>query len=301
MEAEAALPASQAAFPASIEQYAAKAGHGPVVVRVALASHLRQRRLSAGVSMEQAAAHLKVTTSKISRLENGRRPCQPWDVVRLLQLYGAPQAHIDQLVKLVGVSTEPGWWSSFGIPKWFELLVGLEAAAERIRIYESMLVPGLLQTDHYAWHISHGDQDDEEARQRLEVRLQRQRNVLDGGGQELWVVLEEAALLRAVAPRPVMRAQMERLRSLADRSGITLQVVPFDQARFSPRVPFTHLHFAEPELADLVYIEQVDDAIYLDKADDVEKYRAKLDHLSASVLTPEQTCRRLDEAIRFFE
>jgi transcriptional regulator with XRE-family HTH domain len=264
----------------------AGARSGPTVLRIALGAQLRRLREANNLTTEQAAEAIRATHSKISRLERGRSGAKQRDVADLLSLYGVTdETEREQLLALTREASVPGWWQQYSdiLPRWFELYVGLEKAASIIRTYEVQFVHGLMQTEDYARAvilISNAKASPEEIDRRVRLRLQRQQLLTQPDTPGLWAVLDEAALRRSPGGPKVMRAQLEHLLELTDLPNVTLQIVPF---RVGPHAaaggPFTILRFPEPELPDVVYLEQLNSALYLDQPDDVVDYVTVMDQL----------------------
>ena len=274
----------------------------PTALRMALGAQLRELRELRGVTRESAADAIRGSEAKISRMELGRVGLKERDVADLLTLYGlADPAERAEMLALVRRSNTPGWWQEFGdvTPRWFEMYLGLEASASVIRTYEVQFVPGLLQTTDYARHvITFGPWDSREITRRIALRQRRQRLLDRPDAPRLWAVVEESALRRPTAPPDVMRAQIEHLVQVAQRPNVRLQLVPQHFGGHSVSgVPFTMLRFAEPDLPDVVYLEQLTGALYLDKRRDVDHYAAGLDSLCAFALTPDRTVTALAELI----
>ncbi|OIJ63417.1 helix-turn-helix domain-containing protein [Streptomyces mangrovisoli] len=276
--------------------------HNPTALRLILASRLRRMRLTSSYSPITASDALRCSDSKISRLERGEVPLKERDVADLLHLYGAGPQEREEFVALVRRSNEAGWWHCFEdvLPKWFGKFIGLQEAASVIRSYEVLLVPGLLQTPEYARAVGEGsDLEDDKvlASRRAELRLARQELLDYPDPPQLWVVLEEAVLHRQVARGEVMADQMRHLVQMAQRPGIRVQVIPFNaQACVTGGFPITLLRFDPPELPEIVYLEHVADAVYLDKQEDAEQYRSILDRLTNAAECPEASLRRIQAA-----
>lgn len=278
---------------------------GPTALRIALGGQLRQMREARGMSREAAADAIRASAAKISRMERGRVGLKERDVRDLLTAYGVREpAEREEILSLVRRATTPGWWHEYGdvTPRWFGMFLGLEQSASIIRSYEAQFVPGLLQTPDYARHvISLGPWDAQETERRIALRLRRQQLLEGADTPILWAVLEETALRRPNAPPAIMRAQLEHLARMADRPNVTVQLVPESFGGHSiSGMPFTILRFAEPDLPDVVYLEQLTGALYLDKRNDVSHYMAALDSLCGQVLTGDETrtvLRRLIEDV----
>jgi transcriptional regulator with XRE-family HTH domain len=258
---------------------------GPTVQRLVLGNQLHRLRESRGITAEQAAESIRGSHSKISRMERGRVGFKPRDVADLLTLYGVTDAEERAaLLNLAKEANARGWWHAYSdiLPLWAEPYVGLEVAASVIRTYQIQIIPGLLQTEGYARAlISQGSAvTEEQIARRSELRASRQEILRRPDAPQLWVVVDEGALRRPVGSREVVREQVEHLIEVADRPAVTLQILPFSAGAHSAMGgPFTILRFAEPDLADVVYIEQLTSALYLDKPVEVDSYLEVMDQL----------------------
>ena len=278
---------------------------GPTVPRMILGIQLHRYREAAGISPDQAGYEIRASRSKISRMENGQVRFKERDVTDLLTLYGVTDATtVAGLVALVRQANSPGWWSRYGdvTADWFESYLGLEAAASVIRTFELQFVHGLFQTEDYARAVTmlgHTAAPAAEIDQRVSLRLQRQDLLNGSRPPQVWSVMDEGALRRPVGGAAVMRAQLKRLIEVAGLRHVTVQVVPFDRGGHAAAGgSFTVLRFGEPDVPDVVYLEQLTSALYLDKRDDVDHYMEVMNHLSTEALTPAESARFLTEMIR---
>ncbi|MGK5521619.1 helix-turn-helix domain-containing protein [Micromonospora sp. URMC 107] len=271
-------------------------GTGPTVLRMLLGAQLRRLRESSGVSREGAGWEIRASESKISRMELGRVGFKERDVADLLTLYGvtAP-AEREALLKLARDANSPGWWHRYGdvLPNWFQSYLGLEAAAALIRSYEVQFVPGLLQTREYARAVvllGHGRAAPAEIERRVALRMQRQRLLHRENPPQLWAVVDEAALRRPIGGPRVMREQVAALIEATKSPNIRLQVIPFAAGGHAAAGgAFTILRFGDRELPDIVYIEQLTSALYLDKRDDLDYYAVAMERLCVEAEPPERT------------
>lgn len=265
---------------------------GPTVPRIALGAQLRRLREASNVTAGEAAAAIRATHSKISRMERGRTAARQRDVDDLLSLYGVTdQAERDKLLELTREANIPGWWRRYSdiLPRWLELYIGLEKAASIIRTYEVQFINGLMQTEDYARAvilISNAHAPAGEIDRRVSLRMERQRLLTQSGAPELWTVLDEAALRRPPGSAAMMHAQLRYLLELTDLPNVTLQIIPF---RAGPHAasggPFTILRFPEPDVPDVVYLEQLNSALYLDAPDDVTDYLTVMNQLCVQAAT----------------
>ena len=265
---------------------------GPMALRIALGAHLRRLREASRITPAQAAEAIRATHSKISRLERGRSAAKQRDVADLLTLYGiTDETEREQVLSLARQASTPGWWQQYNdiLPRWFELYVGLERAASIIRTYEVQFVPGLLQTEEYARAvilIANGRASAKEIDRRVSVRVKRQRLLTQPDAPELWTVLDEAVLRRPPGGPGVMRAQLEHLLEMTALPNVTLQIIPFDVGPHAAAGgPFTILRFPEPDLPDVVYLEQLDSATYLDSPDQVAQYLSVMNEICVQALS----------------
>lgn len=273
---------------------------GPTVLRIALGAQLRQLREASGITRETAAEAVRASDAKISRLELGRVGIKQRDLLDLLTLYGVTDEQKRQAFLAVSRQTKmPGWWHQYGdlLPSWFEMYLGLEQAASVIRTYQIQYIPGLLQTEDYARAVTllgHLNGSPEEIDRRVNLRMTRQKLLTQPDAPNLWTVIDEAALRRRLDSRTVMQAQVQHLMELTELPNITLQVVPFSAGGHAAAGgPFTILRFAEPDVPDIVYLEQLSSALYLDKRQDVENYQAVMDRLAVQPETPAGTRKLL--------
>lgn len=273
----------------------AQPGSGPTVLRILLGSQLRMLREVKGITREEAGYAIRASGSKISRMELGRVSFKERDVTDLLQLYGVDEDETATLVALAVQANTPGWWHKYGdvLPDWFQVYVGLEEAASLIRLYEVQFVPGLLQTADYARAVVRLGQPGaapEEIERRISLRMGRQELLTKPGGPRLWAIVDEAALRRPIGGKEVMRAQLEQLILATEEPQVTLQVMPFRSGGHAAEAgAFTIMRFPEPDLPDVVYLEQLTSALYLDKRDDVEKYTEVMERLSVESESPERS------------
>ncbi|MFH8410328.1 helix-turn-helix domain-containing protein [Streptomyces sp. NPDC018019] len=279
---------------------------GPTVLRIILGTQLRRLREAAGITREAAGEAIRGSHAKMCRLELGRVGCKERDVADLLTLYKVTDEdeRAGFLALARGTST-PGWWHRYSdvLPGWFETLIGLEEAASVIRTYEVQFIPGLLQTADYARAVCRlGSLSRTEIERRVELRLQRQALLTAPGAPRLWAVIDEASLRRPLGGPGVMPAQLRHLLEMARRPNITVQVAPFHLGGHAAAGgPITILRFLEPDLPDIVYLEQLTSALYLDKRDDVDHYLAVMDRLSAQSESPRTTQAILEELVEAAE
>jgi transcriptional regulator with XRE-family HTH domain len=274
-------------------------GGGPVALRIQLGSELRRLRKKRGLTRENAGWEIRASESKISRMELGRVPFKERDVADLLTLYRVEDQDRLRLLDLAHRANAPGWWHRFGdiVPPWFLSYLGLEEAASLIRTYEVHFVPGLLQTPDYTRaviELGHGQASTEEIERRTELRQRRQEVLRRPSPPHLWAVIDEAVLRRPVGDEDIMRGQIEALIEASLLPHVRLQIIPFRAGGVAPDgCPFAILRFAETALSDVVYVEQLTSAMYLDKPTDVDHYAFAMDQACLKAEPPDRTAEVL--------
>jgi len=279
---------------------------GPTVPRMILGNQLHRFREAAGISPDRAGYEIRASRSKISRMENGRVGFKERDVADLLDLYGITDDETRaSLLTLARQANAPGWWSKYGgdiMSDWFEEYLGLEAAASVIRTFELQFVYGLFQTEAYARAVTllgNAAAPAEEVDRRVSLRLKRQDLLTGPRPPQVWAIIDEGALRRPVGGRAVMRGQLNRLIEVVGLRQVTIQVVPFSRGGHAAAGgSFTVLRFDADDVPDVVYIEQLTSALYLDKREDVEHYLEVMNNLSAEALTPARTAQFLEEILK---
>jgi DNA-binding XRE family transcriptional regulator len=271
-----------------------QAGGGPTVQRMLVGARLRRLRTELGLTREQAAQAIRASEWKIHRLENGQVGFKDRDIIDLLGLYGVQDpAEVADFLTLAREANTPGWWQHYGdvLPSWFRTYVDLEQAATLIRSYEGQFVPGLLQTDDYMRAVvrgAHLEESGEELGRRVRLRLARQTLLTRQGPPRLW----------AVGGREVMRGQLERLIEATKLPNVTLQILPFASgAHAAMGSAFSILRFADREIPDIVYLEHLTNAVYLDRRNEVERYLDAMELLCVDSEPPARTVELLERIL----
>ena len=280
---------------------------GPTVRRMLVGAQLRRLRTEAGLSREQAGEAIRASEWKIHRLENGQVGFKERDIIDLLRLYGVTDAddadEVATFLLLAREANSPGWWQHYGdvLPPWFRTFVDLESVATLIRTYEGQFIPGLLQTDDYMRAVVQGgdlDQSSEEVGRRVRLRMARQIVLTREQPPRLWAVVDEAALRRPVGGPEVMRGQLERLIEATKLPNVTLQVLPLHAGAHPAMVgAFSILRFADGDLPDVVYLEHLTNAVYLDKRDEVERYLDVMEFVCVASEPPARTVQLLERVM----
>jgi transcriptional regulator with XRE-family HTH domain len=265
-----------------------ESSRSPTVRRRRLATELRRLREAAGLTMEDAGEALDLSRATISRIEAGKtaRP-RPRDIRDMLDRYGVtdPQER-EAIMELARGARERGWWEQYkGV--FTGTFVGLEAEASKLRTFEPLVIPGLLQTPEYAAALTRASlvRDPAEVARHVEARMRRQEILARENPPRYWAIIDEAALLRPIGGADVRREQIRKLIDTSPLDHVTVQVMPMSAG---PHVglwgQFVILDFNSETDRSLVYVETPTDGLYLEEPDHVERYTLMFQHLCADAL-----------------
>ncbi|MFI6376464.1 helix-turn-helix domain-containing protein [Streptomyces sp. NPDC050546] len=289
-----------------LEPYLDRPEPAPTLLKMLVGVQLAGFREDAGLAQDQAARAVGFSPAKLSRIESGkgRRPPTENDVRALLRLYNTDDYEVSVLLKLLQRAGEPGWWQRYDkrlMPEWFDRLVGLQEAAATIRTFEIQYVPGLLQTPAYTRAVVERGLPNApagEVRRRVELREQRARLLSRPDAPQLWAIIDESVLLRVLGSTDVMREQLAHLVETAGHPNVTLQIVPLSVTNASaPAIPVTYLRFGGLDLPDVVYLEHIRSANFLEDRDETEEYRIALDRLADEALKPRDSLELLRQTM----
>jgi hypothetical protein len=262
----------------------------PTIRRRRLGTELRRLREEARVTIDVVAESLGCSPSKVSRIETGHTSATPRDVQDMLDVYGIDGMASEELVQIAREARQKGWWHPYSTVL-VGAYVGLEAAARSIRAYEQQVIPGLLQSAEYAAAMIRAARLSDtplEIDRRVHVRMARQSLLTQDDPIDLWVVLDEAVLSRPVGGDEVMLDQLVRLVEAAKLPNVTLQILPFAAgAHAGMDGTFAILDFPEAADPDVVYAENATGGLFLEKADELDKYSSIFDTIRSTALTPE--------------
>lgn len=267
------------------------AGHSPTVRRRRLAAELRRLRGERDLTIDAVAQQLGWHATKLSRIETGSRSAPPADVRALLALYAVDDAEAEELMVLARQARQRGWWEAYKdvLPSRYSTYIGLEAEAESLCSYESLFLPGLLQTEDYARAVIRGAlpmATEEEVENRVAVRIARQRVLTDG--LRLWAIMDEAALRRNVDDDgSIMAAQADHIAAMAHSPTVTAQVIPYTAGPHpGMHGSFGILKFPAATAHDVIYVETMAGDLFLEGEADIKRYTAIFEHLRAVALSP---------------
>jgi transcriptional regulator with XRE-family HTH domain len=265
-----------------LEPYLQRTEPAPTLLKMLVGVQLAGLREDTGTAQEQAARAVGFSPAKLSRIEagKGRRPPTETDVRALLDFYKTEEHEASVLLQLLRRAGEPGWWQRFDkrlMPEWFDRLVGLQEAADSIRTFEIQYVPGLLQTPAYTRAVMERGlpaAPSREVNRRVELRMKRAELLGRPDAPQLWAIVDESVLLRVLGSREIMREQLEHLIEMAEQPHVTVQVVPLDVTNASaPAIPVTYLRFGGLDLPDIVYLEHIRSATFLEDRDSLDRLR----------------------------
>jgi transcriptional regulator with XRE-family HTH domain len=277
---------------------------GPTVRRRRLGSELRRLREAQSIKLEEVAERLGLAPSTLSRIETGKAPTRSAYLTSMLELYGVDDPSQKQmLTEMAREGHRKGWWQVWEdvLPSGFGIYVGLEAEAASLRVYEALVVHGLLQTEEYARAVMttvRRRQSPEEIERLVKLRMQRQEALLKADPLELWIILDEAVIRRSMGPPDLMRRQLEHLCDASLMPNVTLQVLEFSSG-LHPALngPFVIIEFPERFDPDVVYSEGVAGQAYVEERDREVRARVEaFDLLRATALPPSDSAELIREA-----
>jgi transcriptional regulator with XRE-family HTH domain len=238
----------------------------PVVQQLALRMRLRRLRIHAGLTQKAAASTLGWPVTKLLKIEGGETGIGHRDLQALLHHYQVGDRHQrDELVRMAKRSRQPTKDPDDGVSREVQMLSRYERSTSIIRQFEISVVPGLLQTEEYATAIlkqfARPNDSARTIQRRVAARMRRQTLLDRRDPPEMFFILDEAVVRRWVgaeggAGLRVMRRQLEYLKVMSDRPRITVQILPFTiGAHPGMKGPFVILEFADPDIGELLYLE----------------------------------------------
>jgi transcriptional regulator with XRE-family HTH domain len=271
----------------------------PTIRQRELGMRLRELRNKRGLTVEDVAAKLLCSATKISRAETGARRPSLRDVRDLCEIYGVDEDASAALMELAREARQPGWWTQYEDLKVYFPFIGLEQDATAITCFGMYFLPAFMQTADYARAVIKGivpKIDPEILDQRVEVRMRRQQLLYKPKPPRYRALLDEAVFHRHVGGPSVMKAQFEKILQLVEERRITVQVIPFGVGAYpATDSNFDYLEFGSSSLPDLVYVEGLAHHLYLERPLDVDRYREALEHLRDTALSPRDSARKIQE------
>ncbi|MBZ6255454.1 helix-turn-helix domain-containing protein [Streptomyces olivaceus] len=266
-----------------------------------LGATLRKLRAHTGMTLEEAGRLVGVSKATVSRYETQAGPVK-WIVVdALCREYGASDAEREAVVSLAKDAKQQGWWSSFAdaIPESMNLLLTLEDEAMREDHFSCVYVPGLLQTRAYSAALQRANEiplEPAEIEQLVDIRMKRQEVLARSRPFRLWAILDESVIRRVVGSREIMKEQLGRLLEVNESPHITLQVLPFSNGAHGAALgSFVIIGGTEPAL-DVVYVDFHTGSLFLEKDEELERYRLAFEYLRAQALDMEASSAMIHRA-----
>ncbi|GKQ37717.1 helix-turn-helix transcriptional regulator [Streptomyces sp. A012304] len=257
-----------------------------------LGAMMRKLRARKGLTLEEAGRIVGVSKATISRYETQSGPVK-WIVVdALCREYGATDAERQAVVRLAKEAKQQGWWSSFAdsIPESMNLLLTLEDEAVRESHFACVYVPGLLQTRAYSTAVQKANEvplAPAEIERLVDIRMKRQEILARPNPPHLWAILDESVIRRVVGSPETMREQLSRLLEATESSHITLQILPFSQGAHAAALG-SFVIIGGPELSlDVVYVDFHTGSLFLEKDEELDRYRLAFEYLRAQALDME--------------
>jgi len=270
----------------------------PTIRQRELGLRLREFRTAKGMTVEEVAKELLCSPTKISRAETGARRATLRDVRDLCRIYDVDAATSAELMELAREARQQGWWAKYDDLK-IAPFIGMEQAATAITCFGMYFVPALLQSEDYAREIIKGIAPKIEEgilAQRVEARMVRQELLLAPKPPKYRALLDEAVLHRQVGGPAVMKAQLDKLLSLMREERAAVQVIPYEVGAYGAiDSNFDYLEFAGTKLPDLVFVEGLVSHLYLERPDELERYREALEYLRDEALNPRDSARRIEK------
>jgi transcriptional regulator with XRE-family HTH domain len=268
-----------------------------------LAAQLRELREGAGLTQEDVSERTGKDRSTVYRLENAHQRPQKSTLMQLLDLYGVAEPRRSELLTLLKDASQRGWMRPYRseLPDVYSDYIGFEDQARSIGNYESLFVPGLLQTEAYARAQLRGTlptATEGEIESRVAARIERQQVLVKDDAPMLWAIMDEAALRREVGGRDVMRGQVARLLEARSLPNVTIQVIPFG-AGAHPGMDgsFVILDFPDGDDLSIVYIESAAGGLFLEEDAEMRRYILMFEHLRAAASGLDATAALLEATV----
>ena len=270
-----------------------------------LALVLRDLRISSGLSLEESAAELGVHATTLSRMERGESFAKPANVATLCQIYGVPPDKAAELFRLAKEARQRGWWHDYAsvLSQAYNAYIAFESEASSVRNYETLLVPGLLQTEDYARTVIAAmlpDASSEDVDTAVAVRMKRQDRLVESAPLKFWAVIHESALLMPTGGQAVMRHQLEHVAETATKlRNVTVQVLPISVgAHAGMSGSFSLLSFPGADDQDVAYVDGPAGEVYPEEPEEVERLALVYDHIRAASLSVPASIERVRQLMK---
>jgi transcriptional regulator with XRE-family HTH domain len=272
----------------------------PTVRQRELGKRLRELRNQRGLTVEDVGERLLCSATKVSRLETGARRPSLRDVRELCGLYGVDESTSAEIMTLARETRRQEWWTQYSDLN-LDPYLGLEQDATAITSYTNYYIPALLQTEQYAQVIIKAiapKMDPDVYQKRVAVRMNRQERVLEKENRPSYrVLVDEGVLRRRVGGPQVMAAQLSKVLRTEQAGKVTVQVVPFDVgAHAAQDSNFILFEFGlGADVGAVVFVEGLTGNHYLERPDQITRYREALEYLRDSALGPRDSIQLVAE------
>ena len=258
-----------------------------------LAAELRSLRQISGLTREEVVERTGINVATLYRIEHARVRPQTRTLQTLLDLYHVDQEQQASLIALLREARQRGWLHAYQseLPEHYTTYIGFEGEAHSVWNYESLFVPGLLQTEDYARAVIRGvlpTASRDEVERHVEARMERQAVLRNDNPLNLWTIVDEAALRRQVGGLSVMQAQLRYLTEASELPHVTFQVIPFNVGAH-PGMPgsFALMQFADAAIPDVIYIDSMAGDLFLEEESEIRRYTLIFEHLRAVAVSPD--------------
>ncbi|WP_017612005.1 helix-turn-helix domain-containing protein [Nocardiopsis salina] len=280
--------------------------HSPTLRRRRLSSELKRARVDAGLTTTQAVKALRWAAGKLSQIENAEvQKVKPTDLDRMLDLYEViDPTKREALHALARDAKVRGWWSKYREVFGPQSLPDFEAEASNVRTFESSVLPGLLQIPEYTTALLQGGRftGAEEIKRRTQARMERRQILTQINPARLRVVLDEAALRRAIGGPTIMVDQLNHVLHMAKMPNVDVQLLPFTAGSHAALAgSFTILDFAEPYDLPIVFVETAADGIFLEEPDEVEQHAVTFSDAQGSAMSTTDSATFIADVIQSLE
>ncbi|MFD5630534.1 helix-turn-helix domain-containing protein [Streptomyces sp. NPDC127072] len=266
-----------------------------------LGAMMRKLRAARGLTLEEAGRLVGVSKATISRYETQAGPVKWLVIDALCREYGATESERKAVVELAKDAKQQGWWRSFAdsIPESMNLLLTLEDEAVREDHFSCVYVPGLLQTRGYSTALQQANEvrlEHTEIERLVDIRMRRQEILTRPKPPRFWAILDESVIRRVVGSPAIMREQLDRLLEANESPHVTLQVLPFSKGAHSAALgSFVIIGGTEAAL-DVVYVDFHTGSLFLEKEEELDRYRLAFEYLRAQALDMETSSSMIHHA-----
>jgi transcriptional regulator with XRE-family HTH domain len=276
----------------------------PLLLRRRLRTELLVARQKRELTQQQVAKAMDWSLSKMNRIEKAKSGISVNDLKVLLPYYGiTDEERTDELVELARAARRPGWWrhySDVASPELLEL-IDYESAASSVSQFETMFVPGILQTEEYALAVLQVFYDENSGPRKVaalvELRTKRRDLLTSENAPHFSFVLDESVIRRLVSSPAVTSRQLEHLVNAAKLPNVTIQIVPF-AAGLHPGMegPFELVQFDDMPDENIAFVEGQGDTLITDDPHETKDFLKLFQRITEKSLAPSDSVGLMLEA-----